>query len=570
MQPQWSMREIHVADAAALERALHCSPLVARLLVGRGITEPELARRFLEPRLSDLLSPTLLSGMEAAVARILAAIHDRQVICVWGDYDVDGVTSTVQLVTFFRAIAYPVRYFVPDRFQHGYGLTAGPLEQLAAEGVQLVITVDCGISSAREVALARGLGVDVVVVDHHEPPAEPPAAAAVIDPLLPTCDYPYKKMAACGLTFHLLIALRAALREHGYFSASVREPDLRQWLDLVAIGTVADVVPLTGVNRVLTATGLKVIAQGGRPGVRALCAVAGADPAAVRASTIGFQLGPRINAAGRLSHAAKGVELLLSQDYEEALEGARAVDEENRRRRSIEAAMLDEALAQAESEGDPRHKRALVLARDNWHPGVAGIVASKVVERYHRPTLVIALDQGLGKGSARSIPGFHWVQALGQCAHLLRGFGGHAHAAGVTVDAARVPELALALDDEARRALSDDDLVPTIVVDAELSLAMVSADLIAEIDVLAPFGMGNARPLFASAGCTVRQSRVVGTGHLSLELEQDGAVHRAIGFRMAEQQPPPGAKVDVAFYPELNTFRGETSVQLRLRDLRPR
>lgn len=568
LKPRWTILDVAPERVHALARAASCSVIVARLLVQRGIEDPEEAARFLDPRLADLEPPLHMSGMAAAVERILLADASGEKITIWGDYDVDGVTSASLLLIFFREVGIVADFFVPDRFTDGYGLSTPRLEDLAAQGTRLVITVDCGVTARVEIARAAELGMDVVVIDHHHPPARLPAAAALVNPLQPGCGYSYKKMAAVGLTFHLLVALRAELRERGRFRGRP-EPDLRDLLDIAAIGTVADVVPLTGTNRVLTWHGLQRLQQSKHPGVRALCRVSGLEGKAVGAGQVGFQLGPRINAAGRLSSARKGVEMLTSQSFEAAMAIAEEVDRENRERRAIELTMLEQAIAQVMDAGDPAGRRALVLSSPEWHAGVVGIVASKVVERFHRPTFVIAVDEGVGKGSGRSVAGFHLVEGLDEVADELVGYGGHAHAAGVTIAADRIPRFAERLDGVARGRLTEEQLVPTLRLDAEVPLGAVTWDLVADLDRLAPFGPGNPRPTFFGRGARVLAVREVGVGHLKMTVEQGGVVHDCIGFRLAERAPQPGDLIDLAFRPEINEFQGRWRIQLDVRDLRP-
>lgn len=566
LRPRWTLLDVAPDRVHDLARVASCSVIVARLLVQRGIEDPAEAARFLDPRLSDLEPPARMAGMGAAVERILEADALGEKITIWGDYDVDGVTSASLLLLFFRDVGISADFFVPDRFIDGYGLSAPRIGELAAQGTRLLITVDCGVTAQAEIALAGSLGMDVVVVDHHHPPRELPACI-LVNPLQPGCGYSYKKMAAVGLTFHLLVALRAALRERGRF-AERPEPDLRDLLDLVAIGTVADVVPLTGTNRILTWHGLRRVAQSRHPGVKALCRVSGID-GPVGAGQVGFQLGPRINAAGRLSSATKGVELLTSRSLEAAMGIAEEVDRENRERRAIEQTMLEEALAQATRLGDPAGRRALVLSSPTWHAGVVGIVASKVVERFHRPTFVIAVDGDVGKGSGRSVEGFHLVEGLDQVASDLVGYGGHAHAAGVTVAADRIPRFAERLDAVARERLSEAQLTPTLRLDAEVPLGAVTWDLVADLERLAPFGPGNPRPTFLGRAVRVQDVRVVGSGHLKMTVEQGGTSCDCIGFRLADRAPRPGDRVDLAFRPQIDTFNGRQRLQLDLRDLRP-
>ena len=375
VEPIWVVREPDPSRVAALTEALGLDEVVAGLLVSRGVETTEEARRFLAPRLAQLPDPFTMKGMALAVDRLVAGIEAGERICVFCDYDVDGVTSACEMVWFFRALGAALEVFVPDRFVDGYGLAASRIEALAGRGVTLLVTVDCGISDAAEVELARSLGMDVIVVDHHQVPPEPPRAVAVLDPHQPGCEFADKHLAACGVTFMLLVALRARLRERGRFVADA-EPDLRQWLDLVALGTVADLVPLQGLNRVIVAHGLRRIAESPRHGVRSLCHVAGVDRRrGVTAGQVGFHLGPRINAAGRVAHASAGVELLTTVDAAEAIAMAEAVEAFNKERQGIQAEILDAAIAMADADEDASARRSLVLAWWVLLPGIAVILS---------------------------------------------------------------------------------------------------------------------------------------------------------------------------------------------------
>ncbi|HEX8909937.1 MAG TPA: single-stranded-DNA-specific exonuclease RecJ, partial [Anaeromyxobacteraceae bacterium] len=448
------------AVAARLSRELGLDPLAARVLACRGLADPADANRFLDPKLSDLPDPFLMSGMERAVERLARALEAGERIALYGDYDVDGVTSTALLAGFLRAAGGDVLTYVPHRLVEGYGLNTDAVRRLAEGGARLLVSLDCGITSVAEVRAAAELGVDAVVVDHHTVPVELPAAVAILNPHQPRCGYPYKPLAAVGVTFCLAMALRKRLREAGRFGATRPEPNLRQALDLVALGTVADVVPLTGVNRILVRWGLEELARTGRPGLRALKRVAGiADGAPVGAGQVGFRLGPRLNAAGRLDDAGRGVRLLLSRDEGEATALADELDRENRARQEIEHQILEQAVVQAE-ERVAAGARGLVLWRESWHPGVVGIVASRVVERFHRPAVLVGVANGAGKGSGRSIEAFHLHDALTACAGHLQRFGGHKHAAGVTVDPAALPAFRGAFEAFAAAHLADEDLVP--------------------------------------------------------------------------------------------------------------
>lgn len=570
LTPVWELRSPDPAAIRGLVSELRLHPLLATLLAHRGVTDPRDAREFLDPRLSTLPDPSTMKGLQAAVDRIVRAMDAGERICVWGDYDVDGVTSASQLLLFFEAIGRPIDYFVPDRFKDGYGLAAERIPELRERGVDLLVTVDCGVSNAREVALARSLGMDVIVVDHHQVPPVLPDAVAVLDPIQEGCAFPEKRLAACGVTFVLLVALRARLRQDGYF-VERPEPDLREWLDLAAIGTVADMVPLVGFNRVLVHHGLHQIGRSRRPGVASLCRVAGIEPTEVTAGRVGFHLGPRINAAGRVAHASAGVELLTTADAAAADRIALEVDRHNQERRGLQDEVFEAACRMAESHSDPDGRRAIVLAEVGWHPGVLGIVCSKLIERYHRPTILLALEDGEAKGSARSIGGFRLVEHLRALERLLTKYGGHDHAAGLSLPEPNVGEFARAFEDRAREALDEKHLRPRLLIDAEAPLGDLTWELVESIHALGPFGMGNPEPTLYAPSVLVRESRKVGKdkSHAKLTLDAGGWPIDAIAFGMAAGAPGPGDRVDVVYVPEVNEFQGRETLQLRIKAMRP-
>jgi single-stranded-DNA-specific exonuclease len=553
------------AAAARLSRELGLHPLAARVLQARGLGDPAQAERFLAARLSDLPDPFAMRGMATAVERVARAIDAGERIALYGDYDVDGVTSTALLAGFLRAAGADLVTYVPHRLVEGYGLNVAAVRRLAADGARLLVALDCGITSVEEVAAAAALGVDTVVVDHHTVPVELPAAAAILNPHQPGCGYPFPHLAAVGVTFCLCMALRRRLREAGRFGAARPEPNLKEALDLVALGTVADVVPLTGPNRILVRWGLEAIARTRRPGLRALKQVAGVADGPVTAGQIGFRLGPRINAAGRLDDASRGVRLLLTADAAEAGRLAEELDRENRERQEIERRILAEALADG-AERVAAGARGLVLAREGWHPGVVGIVASRVVERFHRPAVLVALgDDGAGKGSGRSIEGFHLYDALAACSAHLSRFGGHRHAAGVTIDPAAVPAFRAAFERHAAERLGDDDLVPRCRIEGWLDRGAAAAAAPA-LERLAPFGAGHPEPIFALRARPT-SARTVGAAGAHLRLSLGDGLD-AIGFGMGRSAALCGAEVEAAVTIGFDDWGGARRVQLKLRDLR--
>jgi single-stranded-DNA-specific exonuclease len=566
MRKRWVTREPNADAANAVSGIAQVHSLIGRILAARGITTQEEMSRFLTPSLSAMYDPGLLRGMGAAVDRLVAARRNREKVCVYGDYDVDGITATALLVSFLRASGMECRYFIPNRFDDGYGLNPDAIERIITLGADLIVSVDCGITAVDEALFCRERGIDLIIVDHHTPTEMIPDACAVLNPLQPGCGYPFKQLAGVGVAFNLLIALRAALRNEGAFGDGA-EPDLREWLDLVALGTIADVVPLTGQNRIYAYHGLKQLSCSAKPGIQALKRVAGVA-GNVNCGQVGFRLGPRLNAAGRMESAVPGVDLLLSESREECDGIAAELDSANAERQAVERRILDEAIAMVESAGDYPERRSIVLASESWHQGVVGIVASRLVERYHRPTILIVLgEDGSAKGSGRSIPGFHLLDALAPCAAHLERFGGHRYAAGIGLRSEHVAAFCAAFETEAARLLTDDDLVPRLEVDVEVQPEDITRELALELKRLEPFGAGNPEPVLVMRGMAVKERRTVGEGHLRLRLVRDGFTFNAIAFRMAERDT--AGLVDVAFFPEMNEWNGSMTLQLRVKDLCP-
>lgn len=565
-EKRWTPRDIDRSVAARLAGELGVAPLLAGLLCGRGVTDADAGRRFLAATLADIRDPFLLRGMAEAVERLSRALREGETVCVYGDYDVDGITATALLISFFRAAGCSCFYHIPRRLEDGYGLSADSLRTVVAQGARVIVTVDCGISAVAEAALAAELGVDLIITDHHLPGPELPGACAIIDPLQPDCGYPFKSLAGVGVAFNLLIALRGRLRRDGAF-AGRSEPNLREYLDLVALGTIADVVPLLEENRIFVKHGLRELTAGRRTGVRALKRVAGVD-GEVGYGAVGFRLAPRLNAAGRLEDASRAVELLLATDEARAVAIAAELDEHNGERQALERAILDEAVAMLQGDPAAAARKSIVLAAADWHPGVIGIVASRLVERYYRPTVLVALQDGQGKGSGRSIPAFHLHDALCRCREHLQRFGGHKHAAGLTVAEEAVAAFAARFEEVAARELLPADLLPLLPVDAELEPAEVTAELAALVAALEPYGMGNPEPLFLLRRVQVVERRVLKEQHLKLRLEKDGCRFNAIGFNLAARGGAMGELVDLVAVVQWNEWQGRRELQLQLKDLR--
>ena len=561
-QRHWRQRKVDGAAVADLARTAGVSGLTARLLVNRGITSAAGAEQFLHGSLAGCHDPLLLRGMKEAVERLVAARREREPVCVHGDYDVDGITATALLMEFFRRVGFDCFYHIPLRMEHGYGLAAAGIHTAAAQGARVIVTVDCGVTAVTGAELCRSLGVDLIITDHHTPEAVLPDACAVINPQQPECRFPFKALAGVGVAFNLLIALRARLREEGMLPDG-NQPNLREYLDLVALGTVADVVPLADENRLFVAAGLKELTAGRRPGIAALKQVAGLS-GAVSSSDVGFKLAPRLNACGRLEDAARGVELLLTTDPAEAAVIAAELNAGNHERRQIEKEILHEAVALLEAGGDERS--GIVLGSPSWHPGVIGIVASRLVERYHRPAVLVALGDDSGRGSGRSIPGFHLYDALAACSGSLLNFGGHRYAAGLTIDPAALDSFRDAFERHAAAVLDPDDLCPELLFDAELAPEEVTAGLPGELAPLEPHGAGNPAPLFLLRQVRVDGRQLLKEKHLKLRLALPGGPVDALAFNRGDFNC--SGAVDLVFSPEISVWNGRHRLQLMVRDLR--
>ncbi len=556
------------ADAAAVQalmEALRLPEPVAAILVRRGYPVADAARAFLRPRLKDLHDPWSLAGMGEAVARISAAIDAEETLLVHGDYDVDGVCGTSMLVRAIRELGGRAVPFVPHRLEHGYDFGPAGLAAALELGSRCVLTCDCGIMAHGTIAAARREGVDVIVSDHHTPPPELPAALAVLNPHRPDSGYPEQVLCGSGVAFKLLQAL--------FEQRGRRVEDLYKYLDLVAIPTVADLVPLTGENRVLTRFGLKVLRRTPNPGLRALLRVAGLNGRPVNAGQIAFVIGPRLNAVGRMGEAMRAVRLLLSDDETEAALLADEVDAENRVRREEDQATLEQANAMLEETFDPESDWAIVLASQGWHPGVIGIVASRVVEQFYRPTVLIALDGDSGRGSGRSIPRFHLYDALKSCESHLEQYGGHRAAAGLQIRADRVAGFRQALNAVARERLRRADLQPWLRIDHELAMSEASAELYRFLVHFGPFGQRNPKPVFLARGVRLAGApQVVGEEHLRLRLDVGaGAISEAIAYRQAAASDwlSESSCVDLAYQLGVREWQGIEYLQAQVLDLRP-
>lgn len=553
---------IDVASVTTLAAALGVPVPIARLLVHRGYGDTEAAKRFLRPRLDQLHDGSAMMSLEVAVERLVRAIRDGELIMIHGDYDVDGICSTTLLVRAIRGFGGNVIPFIPNRMTDGYDLGAAGVRHAIEIDAKVVVTCDCGTTALEPVAALNAAGIDVVISDHHLPRDTFPDSLALLNPRRPDCDYPDKDLAAVGVAFKLALALASALK--------VSDAFIWKMLDLVALATVADVASLRGENRIFVRYGMRMISETENVGLRALLRASGMDGKPLTAGRIGFTLAPRLNAAGRLGHALRGVELLLTESEHEANVIARELEELNQRRQALDRTTLDDARVMAE-----RQVRdgaiGLVLAKEGWHPGVIGIVASRIVEEFSRPVIMIALEDGVGKGSGRSIPGFDLHSALVDCSDLLLRFGGHRAAAGITIATDQVGAFTHRFDQVVRARLTLDELVPVLRVDAEIELDQDTLDLETTLRHFEPFGVGNPAPVFAARNVTVFGSpRIVGRDGLKLTLVgSNGTQLEAIGWGMADLAPEirAGKALDVAFRLERDEYRGESRLQARLADV---
>lgn len=560
------------SDEGAVERlveALDISPLIAHMLLKRGIQTSEEAEAFLSPSLAQMHDPFLMKGMDEAVLLVLRALEHGEHVVVHGDYDVDGISSCSVLFEFLRDIGANVDYFIPRRDKEGYGLNIETIRRIQHEGAGLLITTDCGVSNVDEIVVAKALGLKVIVVDHHTVPAVLPPADAILNPLQPDCAFPFKHLAAVGVAFNFVVALRAALRERGIFDSYLPEPDLRNYLDLVALGTIADVVPLVDENRLFARFGLDVLSKRRRAGISALIERARSEVKHATTQTVSFQLAPRLNAAGRMGDASICVELLTTRSYARAVKLAGQLEELNRARQVSEREIMREALPQAEEQA-ALGRPILIVVGEEWNRGVLGIVASRLMERYNRPAILIGVEDGVGKGSARSTNGINLIAALDEVGELLQNYGGHTSAAGVALSAEHIDEFRTRLPAVVSAMIEHGEVPPArLDIDAQIHFSDLTSEFLAQVDRLAPFGMANPEPLFMSAPVHPSRVRIVGKRHLRARFHDDGHTLDGIGFSMSEYEPVLEDDVALVFVPKVSTRKGRTNLEMHIKDVRP-
>jgi single-stranded-DNA-specific exonuclease len=563
-EPRWAVAERPAPDLLeGIRQELKIPSVMAKILINRGIRDVEEARAFLYPSLDHLVDPFAMRDMGAAAERIWRAIDEGQPIGIHGDYDVDGVTGTALLVRSLRALGADVRFHIPNRLDEGYGISCSAIDEDHRQGVRLMVSVDCGITAVSEAAYARRLGIDLIVTDHHEP-GELPQAEAVVNPKRADCDYPFKDLPGVAIAFKLADAV--------YRYREVDRGPVYRDLDLVALGCAADIVPLVGENRVLVTYGLEQMQHTENLGLQALLENVGLSDTHLGTGQLIFVLAPRINAVGRMGSAMAAVTLLITEDRDEAKQIAELLEHQNQKRRQIDEQTLQEALAMVERDVDPDRDRGVVLASDHWHPGVIGIVASRIAEKVHLPTVLIAVDGAQGKGSGRSIPGFDLYAALSRCQPHLAAFGGHKYAAGLTVDRDQIEPLREAFLKVAEETLRTEEMVPQLSIDDEISLNQIDSRLVALLKQFAPFGPQNMRPVMVSRGVeVVGAPEIVGRNHIKFKARHKGRVLDCIGFDLGHlvyRLTPGEDNLDMAYVIEENRWRGRKTIQLRVKDLR--
>jgi len=566
MKRRWEIYPPNPSLQETFSRELEISPLTAQVLANRGINQIDQAYQFLHPSLSHLHSPFLMKDMDKAVDRVIQALSKQEQVLIYGDYDVDGVTSIAILILFFQSLQFPHRFYIPHRIERGYGLHPDIIGKFAQQGVKLIITVDCGISDMDAVKKAQEMGVDVIITDHHEVPNEIPPAYAILNPKRGDCSFPFRSLAGVGVVFNLVIALRSKLRERGAWG-DTEVPNLRRYLDLVAMGTVADIVPLLDQNRIFVRYGLEELTKASRLGIRVLKTVCGLKDAIITTGNVGFKLAPRINAAGRLGDAQKGIELLVTQELKKAEDIARELNLENSRRQRLEEDILTEIMGWIEEDSQLLQRSSLVFSSESWHPGVIGIVASRLVEHHYRPTILISLDGDRGKGSGRGIEGFDLYEGVEMCSPLLLSFGGHRFAVGLTIEREKIEAFKGRFEELVSQGCKPSDFIPKLRIDSEVVLPIIGKEFIEELSLLAPFGPSNPKPIFCSRELRVLDSRIVGEDNVKLRVEEDDVIYDAIGFHMGHLYPLESKRVRIAFVPQINEWQGVKNIQLELRDI---
>lgn len=564
----WNFRNKQLKEDTiiGISQKYHIPQVISTILLNRGIDEENIPA-FLKKSMADIVNPKLMLDMDKATERIRSAIANKEKIAVYGDYDVDGITSTALLYEFLHSLGADVQYYIPDRKGEGYGINIMAVNKLFKQGIKLMITVDCGITAIGEVEFAKLQGMDVIITDHHTCKDRlPSAAAAILNPKRPDCEYPFDSLAGVGVAFKLILALAM---EDGLSTREVFE----KYVDIATLGTIADVVPLVGENRIIADKGLTALKTSKRAGIQAIMEVAGVTDKEITSSTIAFAIAPRLNAAGRLGTATTAVELLLTQDENNARKIALTLDEENKERQLTERQIFNEAAEMIASDTNFGKKKIIVLAKEGWHNGVIGIVASRLCDIYYKPCILISHSNGVGKGSGRSIKNFNLFDALSHCEKHLTDFGGHAVAAGLNVNMSDFDTFVKEINKYADSVLTERDMIPSIDIDCPLSERYVTLENAKMLLNLEPFGMGNEKPVFSISGVEVMNIAAVGVDnkHLRIRINKNNKIINGIGFNMGNfiSFVNQGDIIDIAFQMDINNYQGNESVQLILKDIKP-
>jgi single-stranded-DNA-specific exonuclease len=565
MQPKWEMVESRPhEEIEALAKASNIPYSIARILINRGIDTADSIQKFFNPSPDDLHDPFLMAGMDLAVDRIIEALHKRERMAVYGDYDVDGITAVSMLYLFLKDLGGDVISYIPDRQTEGYGVSRAGIDAIIELKAHLILTVDCGITSVEESKYATSKGLELIIADHHEPGEEIPVAVAVLDPKREGCGYPYKELAGVGVAYKMAQGIAKKL--------GLDEDYCEKYIDLVALGTSADIVPLSDENRVFVKQGLEKLNSSPEVGMAALVESAAIRNGRIDVGQIVFNIAPRINAVGRMGSALRAVQLLTTRDKASSREIAQVLEEENRRRKEIDNTTLMDAITEVRETMDPSERYSIVLAREGWHPGVIGIVASRLIERYYRPTVMITIENGLGKGSARSITNVDIYAALKYCSDLLEQFGGHKYAAGLTIPAENIPKFKERFEEACRVMIADGDLIRKIKIESEISLDEITPEMVESLKLFEPFGPQNTRPTFVSRGLeSVYTPRIVGQNHLKFTVAQGGVKFDAIGFNLGERIDHfnnGNRLLDMVYVIEENEYMNRKTTQLRIKDIR--
>jgi single-stranded-DNA-specific exonuclease len=571
MKKEWQILRPDPDAVEKLAGILKCHPAIAAILANRNIVSPEDASNFLSASVNHLSPPFTLKDMDVAIHRILKAINRNEKILIFGDYDVDGITATTILLEFFRSVGADVSYYIPHRITEGYGLKRSHITAYAlAKKINLIITVDCGSGSHDAVAAANAAGIDVIITDHHLMPDTLPPAVAIINPKRQDCPSGFDDLAGVGVAFYLLICLRKELRDQNFWK-NRPEPNLKNICDLVALGTLADMVPLTNDNRILAKTGLDIMGSSPRPGMKALMEVCGINQRTVDSNDVIFGLAPRLNSAGRIDHAAMAVELLTTKSMDQAAQIARSLNHMNRKRRSIETDILAQIENHLNINPSLLRKSTLVLAHPDWHLGILGIVASRIMKKYFCPVVIISTADGVGKGSARSIPGVDLYDGLCACADDLESFGGHSMAAGLKIKTEKIEEFESNFEIFVDDITKPDDFISKLYIDYELGFDDISEDLMDEIESLNPFGTGNPEPIFMTGNITVVSSKIVGKHHRRMLLKQSGGktdkTFHAIHFNGNTDSPIKEGFDRIAFRLQWNRWNGRKTAQMVIEEV---